>query len=84
MHKFGTVMLHSGSGNVGGTFEQAESSMDNYKKLIGIMKDYILDRTNIDAKLYAKQSKKDWYIMSEECLQLGVATKIIDNLDEII
>lgn len=84
MHKFGTVMLHTGSGNVGGTFEQAESSMDNYKKLIGIMKDYILDRTNIDAKLYAKQSKKDWYIMSEECLQLGVATKIIDNLDEII
>lgn len=84
MHKFGTVMLHTGSGNVGGTFEQAESSMDNYKKLIGIMKDYILDRTTIDAKLYAKQSKKDWYIMADECVQLGVATKIIENLDEII
>jgi ATP-dependent protease ClpP protease subunit len=58
--------------------------MDNYKKLVGIMKDYIIDRTNIDAKLYAKQSKKDWYITADECIQLGIATKIITNLDEII
>lgn len=84
MHKFGTVMLHTGSGNVGGTFEQAESSMNNYKKLIAVMKDFILDRTKIDAKLYAKKSAKDWYIMSDECLELGVADKIITDLDEII
>lgn len=84
MHKFGTVMLHTGSGNVGGTFEQAESSMDNYKKLISIMKDYILDRTKIDPKLYVKNSKKDWYIMADECIQLGIADKIITNLDEIV
>lgn len=83
-HKFGTVLLHSGSGSVGGTFEQAESSMENYKKLVAIMKDYIIERTNIDSKLYAKNSKKDWYISSDECIQLGIATKIITDLDEII
>ena len=83
-HKFGTVLLHSGSGSVGGTFEQAESSMENYKKLVAIMKDYIVERTNIDSKLYTKNAKKDWYITAEECIQLGIATKIIDNLDEII
>lgn len=83
-HKFGTVLLHSGSGSVGGTFEQAESSMENYKKLVAIMKDYIIERTNIDSKLYTKNAKKDWYITAEECIQLGIATKIITNLDEII
>lgn len=83
-HKFGTVLLHSGSGSVGGTFEQAESSMENYKKLVAIMKDYIIERTNIDNKLYSKNSKKDWYITANECIQLGIATKIITNHDEII
>lgn len=83
-HKFGTVLLHSGSGSVGGTFEQAESSMENYKKLVAIMKEYIIERTKIDSKLYAKNAKKDWYITADECIQLGIATKIITNLDEII
>ena len=83
-HKFGTVLLHSGSGGTGGTFEQVEAQMDNYKKLVSIMKDYVLERTKIDAKLFAKNSKKDWYISAEECISLGIATKIIDNLDEII
>lgn len=83
-HKFGTVLLHSGSGSVGGTFEQAESSMENYKKLVAIMKEYIIERTNIDSKLYTKNAKKDWYITADECIQLGIATKIITNLDEII
>lgn len=83
-HKFGTVLLHSGSGGTGGTFEQVEAQMDNYKKLVSIMKDYVLERTKIDAKLFAKNSKKDWYIAADECINLGIATKIIDNLDEII
>lgn len=83
-HKFGTVLLHSGSGGTGGTFEQVEAQMDNYKKLVAIMKDYIIERTNIDSKLYAKNAKKDWYITADECIQLGIATKIITNLDEII
>lgn len=84
MHKFGTVMLHTGSGGCSGTFEQAEQQMDNYKKLIGIMKDYILDRTKIDTKLYTKNSKKDWYIMADECIELGIADEIITDLDNII
>lgn len=83
-HKFGTVLLHSGSGSVGGTFDQASDQMENYKKLVGIMKDYVIERTNIDNKLYAKNAKKDWYITADECVKLGIATKIIDNLDEII
>ena len=83
-HKFGTVLLHSGSGSVGGTFDQANDQMENYKKLVGIMKDYVIERTNIDNKLYAKNAKKDWYITADECVKLGIATKIIDNLDEII
>ena len=55
--------------------------MKNYKYLVDKMRDFILSKTKIDQKLFKKNSQKDWYIYTDEMLNLGIVDEIIDNLD---
>lgn len=66
------ALIHSGSGGTGGTYEQTEAQMHNYRTLVGMMKDYILSRTKIDPKLFAKKRSSEWYLFSKQQIELGV------------
>ena len=77
-------LIHSGSGAVGGSFEQAESQMKNYKDLVAKMREFILSKTTIDPKLFKKKNASEWYISTEEMLANGIVDKIVTNLDEIL
>ena len=74
-------LIHSGSGQLGGSYEQATEQMENYKFLVDKMRVFILDKTNIDQKLFKKNSRKDWYIYTDEMLSLGIVDEIVDDLD---
>lgn len=74
-------LIHSGSGQLGGSYEQTTEQMKNYKYLVDKMRDFILSKTQIDQKTFKKNSQKDWYIYTEEMLELGIVDAIIDNLD---
>ena len=74
-------LIHSGSGQMGGTFEQTAEQMKNYKYLVDKMRDFILSKTKIDQKLFKKNSQKDWYIYTDEMLTLGVVDELVDDLD---
>ena len=82
--KYSTAMIHSGSGGAQGTYEQMEEQQKNYKKLVDLMRNYIMERTTIDSKLFNKNKTKDWYITDSEQVELGIVGKIVENLDEII
>lgn len=82
--KYSTAMIHSGSGSASGSYEEMEASQKNYKKLIDMMRDYILKRTTIDTKTFSKNKTKDWYLTDADQLKYGVVSKIVENLDEII
>ena len=77
-------LLHSGSGGCGGSFEQTTEQMKQYKSLVDKMRNYILDRTSIDSKTFNKKKSTEWYITCEEAVTLGMADKIIENIDEIL
>lgn len=47
-------------------------------------KDYILKNTKITEKDYDRNYRRDWWILGDEAIRLGVADKIITSLDEII
>ena len=47
-------------------------------------KEYILKNTKITEDEYDKNYRRDWWILGDEAIQLGVADKIIASLDEII
>lgn len=82
--KYSTAMIHSGSGGAQGTYEQMEEQQKNYKKLVDLMRNYIMERTTIDSKLFNKNKTKDWYITDSEQVELGIVSKIVENLDEIL
>ena len=75
------ALIHSGSGQLGGTFDQTTEQMKNYKILVDKMREFILSKTKIDNKLFKKMSAKDWYIYTDEMLELGIVDSIVDNLD---
>ena len=74
-------LIHSGSGQLGGSYEQATEQMENYKFLVDKMRVFILEKTNIDQKLFKKNSRKDWYIYTDEMLSLGIVDEIVNDLD---
>ena len=77
------LLIHSGSAAFSGTSEQLEQAQKSYKKQIDSMKDYILERTKIDEKLFNKQRTKDWYVSGQEIIDLGLADRFITSFSDI-
>lgn len=82
--KHSSALVHQGFAGFQGTAEQIDEAQKAYKKQLAQMKDYILERTNIDEKTFNKHRTKDWYLTSTEQLDLGVVNKIISSFDEIL
>ena len=74
-------LIHSGSGQLGGSYEQTAEQMKNYKYIVDTMRDFILSKTKIDQKLLKKNGQKDWYIYADEMLSLGIVDEIVTDLD---
>lgn len=82
--KNSTALAHSGSGGTSGTFEQTEAQMKDYQRFVKTMRDYIIERTDIDIKTLNKYKNKEWFLYSEDQLKYGIVDKIIDDIDEIL
>lgn len=82
--KNSTALAHSGSGGASGTFEQTEAQMKDYKRFVDTMRNYIIERTNIDAKTLNKYKSKEWYLYSEDQCKFGIVNEIIDDIDKIL
>ena len=82
--KHSQLLVHSGSAGFQGTAEQIEEAQKNYKKQLNEMKIYILERTNIDEKVFNKNKAKDWYLTADELIKYNVVDKLINNFDEIL
>lgn len=81
--KHSQFLCHTGSATLGGTAEQVESAQANYKKQLNTMKDYILERTAINEKLFNKYKSKDWYINGEDLLKYKIVDSFIDSFDDM-
>lgn len=82
--KNSTALAHSGSGGASGTFEQTEAQMKDYKRFVETMRNYIIERTNIDTRTLNKYKSKEWYLYADEQVKYHVVDKIIDDIDEIL
>ena len=78
------ALIHSGSASgIGGTYEQNEAVMADYKRQIQTMRSYIVSRTGMDEKLYKKKQSAEWYLSAEEQLANGIVHGIVSDLSEI-
>ena len=82
--KNSTALAHSGSGGASGTFEQTEAQMKDYKRFVETMRNYIIERTNIDTKTLNKYKNKEWYLYSEDQVKYGIVDKIVEDIIEIL
>lgn len=82
--KHSNLMVHEGSAAFSGTAEQIEMAQKNYKRQIEEMKAYILERTDIDEKIFNKNKSKDWYLTSEELVKYNVVNKLVESFDDIL
>lgn len=82
--KNSTALAHSGSGGACGTFEQTEAQMKDYKRFVETMRNYIIERTNIDTKTLNKYKNKEWYLYAEDQIKYGITDKIVEDITEIL
>lgn len=84
--KNSAVLIHSGSSSGGGTasFEQTVAQTENYKKLIQMVRENIIENTNISKQQLSRKSKNEWFIYTKEALELGIIDKVVDDLNEIL
>lgn len=82
--KNANILLHSGSsGSSNMTFEQNQSASKNYKRLVDMMKENILEKTKIPKTILNKKMKEDWYLTKEEMEKYGIVDKFITDMSEI-
>ena len=78
-----TFVFHQGScENLGGTYQQVISFMENYERDIMAMSVFYKSHTNYDDEFIDnKLATGDWYINSEEALEHGIIHELVQNLD---
>ena len=81
--KHSQAMVHSGYASIQGTQSEIEEFQKNNKKQIAKAKEYILDRTNIDEKLFNRNKNKDWYISGEDLVTYHIVDKLSTDISEI-
>lgn len=79
-----SVLIHDGgtgsTSDTGKFIDYAEYVKMTEKRT----KDYILKNTKITEDEYDRNYRRDWWILGDEAIRLGVADKIITSLDEIL
>lgn len=81
---YSRAMCHSGSGLVGGTSQQTDNAMKDYKAQVEVMKQFILERTTIPPKMLNKKMGDDWYLSLDEQLANGVVDEVVEDMSVLI
>lgn len=78
-HKYSRFMLHEISSGTEGTLNIMSSNINEGKRIQSDINEFIIERTKITkAKMQSIYKKNDdWYMSSQEALELGVIDKII-------
>jgi len=78
-HKLSTPLYHQVSGGAIGTVKEIEDELFEAKRLQEKLEEIVKDKTNISKKKLKEifDTKKDWFMTSEEALELGVVDEIL-------
>lgn len=79
-----TALIHEGSGGSRGTYEQVQAQNENYKKLMDMMKNNILDHTIIDTKTLNKWKNKEIYLYADDQVKYGLADYIVTDISQVL
>lgn len=78
------IVIHEGSASFAGDSTKVFDAADSYKNSIKAMKEQILKKTGIPAKLLNKKRNNDWELDAAFCLAHGVCDAVVESMEEII
>jgi len=78
-HKLSTPLYHQVSSGAVGTVKEMEEKLEESKRLQRQLEDIVKEKTGITKKRLREifDTKKDWYMTSEEALELNVVDEIL-------
>ena len=74
-------ILHKGSANLTGDYENIMSSIDDYKREVDKLVNLVIEKTNYTEEEVREEIKKDWYIRAKEGLQRGLVDEIVSDIN---
>ena len=77
------VMIHLGSCAYAGDAANVEATKKYFDALSKKTVDHLLERTNIEPKMFKKKTMTDWFLNEDDALKNGIVDKIITDFDEI-
>ena len=78
-HKHSFGLIHAGSIGFSGDARKAKQVQNFYDRIDDLIKDYLLSHTKITQEQYEEKIDVEWYLTSDEMLELGIVDEIIDE-----
>ncbi len=79
-----SCLIHDGSSGAIGSIGKMLDNLEFTKELEKRMKQYILSSTRISEEQYDQNYRRDWFMFSEEMIELGIADEIVADIDTIL
>lgn len=79
-----TVLLHSRSGGSTGSFDAVVAQTENYKRMMEMLKENVLEHSTIDKAFLTKQLKKEWYIYLEDQKKYNLTDFELTDITQLI
>ena len=77
------VMIHKGSSGIISDVNKIIDYSKFLEKDNEVTKEFILKNTKITPKKYKEVEDKDLYLFPNECIDMGIATKIVQDIEEL-
>ena len=79
---YSTYLFHEGSNCIIGDAHKTIQEMEFYQHQLNVIKQIILDNTDIDEELYESHAKDDWWLENKFALTYGIIDSVIDNFED--
>ena len=79
-----TVLIHAGQRGSVGRYDAVVAQTENYKRLMEMLKENVLEHTKIEKAFLNKQMKKEWYIYIDDQIKYGITDEVITDICQIL
>jgi len=79
-YKHTSFLIHRGSFGLSGNANSNEDTTDFYLKADEKVNDYIMSNTKITKELLEINKRKEWYMFSEDALELGIIDEVLEEI----
>lgn len=75
-------IFHRGScQNLGGSYNEVQAAMEDYKVQVSKMEKFYIENTKYTEEEVHENISTDWYIRGDECLEKGIVTEWVEDID---